>query len=329
MKNRGLFILVFALISVLAVVVARSDDALTRLSGVLLHFSDGSGTGVTVSDSSPFPMQEYWVTYAEQEILETYGDTVSVADKRKSLNKFGLTTNADTDTATTIMTLPGATQRHETYLSANSIDTISSSNGSDTSIPMVVEGHTVSGTDLTFVVQSATLLGTSKVTLTTPLCRVTRAYRANGTAALTEGTRLQGAVYVYEDDDTTTPGVPDTDTKVHLVIPAGYQQSEKCATALSSTDYWLIRKVGAAVSRGNTANVEIELQIREPGGVFRPRGRIIEIRSTSTVGKDVIYEPYLIVPPNSDVRLVATSSAGDTTVYGEIQGILASVVNNN
>lgn len=59
------------------------------------------------------------LAHAIREISDTYGDKVYI--KPKSLLKFGRTLNADANQKTTVMTLPGATQYDETYLSSNLI----------------------------------------------------------------------------------------------------------------------------------------------------------------------------------------------------------------
>lgn len=285
----------------------------------LVHYYDAnSDTAIPASVSQPFPIQDPWSLHAERVVFTTYGDRVSVETKGKNLTKFGTTTNTVTDTKVTVMTLPDAVN-NETYVGANSITTVSSSNSNDT-MQLTVEGHTISGTDLTFVVQNITLTGTTQASLDTPLARVTRVYNNSGTA-------IQGAVYVYEDDtNNSTPGVPDTDAGVHMIIPAGLQQSEKAASAISSVDYYLISHIRASLGRTNNATCDVRLEARQLGKVFRPLGAPIRLRATVTISAQIDYRPYLIVPKNSDVRLVATASANDTEVTGEIHGLLAGVL---
>lgn len=261
---------------------------------------------------STITKKDYFVQLAEAEIEATYGETVLV--KPKTLLKFGKTANADLGVPTTVMTLP-VTQANETYLTTNGITKVSSSSPSDTQT-ITYEGHTISGTDLTFFSDTLTLNGHAPITLPTACARVTRAYNDNGVD-------LVGNVYFYEDG-TATSGVPDVDSEVHIMIAAGSNQSEKAATAFSSVDYGIITSVYFGVSRLNTANVDCELQIREPGGVFRPRWQG-EIRSTSASFINQEFKPYIIVPKNSDVRLVVTSTTNDTSVIAGFQALFALV----
>lgn len=76
------------------------------------------------------------------------------------------------------------------------------------------------------------------------------------------------------------------------------------------------------MNRGNTANVDMALEVRESGGVFRPKVRWT-IRSTGQNAMILPITPHLIVPSNADVRVVATADAANTTVDGWINGYLA------
>lgn len=266
--------------------------------------------------------------YALHVIRSNYGHVVDVITKGKPLAKYGKTLNADQNVKTTVMTLPGA-EANETFVSTNTIDSISSSSGSDTG-PLVVEGHTCDQTtgDKTFVVQTATLTGQTEATLPTPLCRSTRAYRPNGTFA-SPTVNLVGTIYVYDNTGVTlASGVPNVNANVHLMIEAGENQSEKAATSLSSTDYWIVHQVAISIGRasGATANVDVEIEVREQGGVWRSLGGEYTLRSGSDSGVTFDFEPYAIIKPNSDVRLVATSSVNDTIVSGFIAGWLGQIV---
>lgn len=256
---------------------------------------------------------DYRVRHAINEIYKTYGHRVSLIGKGKSLLKFGRN-EAVTNVATgsTIMTLP-AGQESETYATSNSIDKVSSSNNSDT-VELVIEGHTLSGSDLTFVTQSVTLTGQSKATLSTPLYRMTRMYN-NGS------TNLLGTIYGYEDT-AITAGVPTDGTKVHCMIRATTNQSEKASTSLSSTDYWLISSVTVSVLEKVAAFAQAELEIRLFGKVFRSAD-ILSAAAGSSYNET--YDPLLIVRPNSDVRIKSVASGAGTDVAATIHGYLATI----
>lgn len=256
---------------------------------------------------------DYWLEHAKRVIYSTYGHNVSVYEKAKDLLKFGRSEQVHTTNPTTLMTLPTGVYS-ETYISTNGITTISSSSGSDTSA-VTIEGHTIDGDgDLTFVVQSATLTGQTQATLATPLARCTRIYNNSSTD-------LVGTIYVYEND-TDTAGVPDTNAGVHCMIRAGQNSSDKASTTISSTDYWIVTGLYADVLEKTSSNAEVSLEIRLKDKTFR---RVVELSCSNTSGTFRTGVPYLIVPPNSDVRLTSLASANTTTVSGGIVGVLASV----
>lgn len=254
---------------------------------------------------------------AEQEVYSTYGDRVSTLAKRKSLLKFGRTDSLGTSWET-VWTQGG----DETYVTTNAIDTISSSSGSDTGGLAYIEGHTVSGTgadaQFTFVVQTVTLTGTTKATLSTPLARVSRVYNASSTTWV-------GDIYVYEDDTTTTPGVPDTASKIHMKVEAGDNQSYKAATTFSNSDYFICTGGNASVNKKTAATVDFEMEVRRPGGLFLPVMRLTAA-STGLNTVSIRFDPYVIIPKNADVRVVAIGSTTGIEVNAAFQGHLASVV---
>lgn len=265
--------------------------------------------------------------FSQRVILKTYGDTVSVLAKSKQLNTFGITNNADAGVRTTVAQFPNAVV-NETFVSTNAIDRIVSSAVGDTQT-CTLEGHTIDGSgNLTFVTQSVTLNGQTPVTLTTPMARANFWFIApSGTFNSPQATTL-GDIYVYDSSATSvTAGVPGTDSAVKLYMPAGLTQSRKCATSISSVDYWIITELLTSVRRGTAgARVEVQIESRNVanGGVWRPTGAEIVVTSdTGTLTEE--FSPPLIIPKNHDVRLTATSDVNNTTVNGDIQGYLALV----
>ena len=75
-----------------------------------------------------------------------------------------------------------------------------------------------------------------------------------------------------------------------------------------------------SVSEKTAATVDFFLEIREFGKVFRSRFILSGSASGGIVNYD--FRPYLIVPPNSDLRIRAVSSANDTGVDAGVNGIL-------
>jgi hypothetical protein len=251
------------------------------------------------------------IAQAQNFILSTYGDRVSVARKMKSLLKFGRNPAAS-GTSQTVWAQGG----NETYCTSNLIDTVSSSNAGDTQT-ITVEGHTLSGGDFTFVTQNVTLNGQSKVVLPTPLARANRIY-STGT------TDFAGDIYCYEDS-AISGGVPTTAAKIHAKIPLGPSNTTlKCATSISAVDYWIITSCEVSVLKKTAGYADFSLQIRPYGSVFRT---IATSAASSTSASTVsIFDPCIIVPKNADVRMICTADAGSTDVAAWINGPLASVI---
>lgn len=278
---------------------------------------------VVAVDGNWRPMSmDFDVYLAEQIIKDTYGDTVSVIEKKKTLTKFGRTDNADANVWTTIWET-AQDDPNETYATTNAIDTISSSNSGDT-VVMNIEGHTVTGTgsssQFTFVSQSATLNGQNKVVLTTPLARVSRAYVDNGGS-------LAGDVYVYEDD-TLSGGKPTTTTNIHLTVlgAAGHTQSFKGATTLSNTDYGIITGGYVSIDKKTSSSADFQMEVKSPGGVFRPASGRISLNSSGQSTAQILFRPYAILPKNCDIRIVVNAGTNNTEVDCTFQMYLAKVI---
>lgn len=247
---------------------------------------------------------------SEREIQATYGDVVSIDKKAKSLLKFGKSAALTTNSLQTVWTVGG----NEVYISDDGITHISSSSTSDTQ-EIRVEGHTISGNDLTFVVQTVTLSGQSSVALATGLARVSR-------ISNNSGTELAGRVVVYEDT-TLSGGIPTDATKIHIDIPLGFQQSFKAATSFSKNDYYIMTGFYGAVSAKQSAAVDFYIEVKEPDGVFLQRACFTA--SSSGGNSDISLDPAIIVPKNSDVRVRCETSDNNAVVFGIFKGYLAKV----
>lgn len=244
------------------------------------------------------------------QILADYGDTVSVVEKNKRLVKFGV--NPNVNTTQEMVWSQGGIEVLPT--SGNPIDTVSSSNAGDTQ-DIVIEGHTLSGSELTFVTQTVTLNGQNKVTLATPLYRANRMYNNDNTV-------FAGDVYAYQDG-AISGGVPNTAADIHLKADADNNQSLKCATSLSNTDYWIITGVTIGVNRSASRAVAFDLQIKEFGKVFRTR--VFASGSSENGSQYLPQDPCLVVPKNADVRVLCTSTGSTTGCETTIHGYLAAI----
>ena len=256
---------------------------------------------------------EYYIEDAEGRVLEDFGYTVSVRDKRKALRKFGSSEEVDSTKRT--LALLGDGIRNENYLTDNLITQVSAAEATDTG-SLRVEGHKIidEAGNRIFIVQFPTLNGQNIVDLETPVSTVTRLRNA-GSAPFT------GPIYASEAD-TVTNGVPDTPIKIHAVIPAGNQTTFKCATGLAQYDFWFLTRMDVSINKKTAAVADAYVEIRELGGVFIEQERI----SVSTTGSNALskpFDPYLIVPANADVRGTATATASNTQVSMTLSGFLA------
>lgn len=252
-----------------------------------------------------------------EEIESEFGDIVRI--KPKTLLKLGRNDNNASGTPFTVSQFQSATQYREVYATGNTIDFVVSSSASDTET-VTIEGHTLSGTDKTFVTQDVVLNGQTPVALTTPLNRATRIF------AITE-TNLVGTVAVYDSTAAggVTAGVPNTASATKVLIEAGRQQSQKGATSLSSVDYLIINQLFFSINAGNTGTVDFEIERRQFNNVFRPLTPTYTLRSGSNSSVQYDFNPPLVVPKNSDVRVNAVGSANNIAVTTGFNAYLALV----
>ena len=241
------------------------------------------------------------------EIYRTYGDRVKI--DRKTLVKFGRATDIDTDQREIV-----GLNQNETYVSTNAIDSISSSNGSDT-VTIAYEGMTISGSEFTFFADTVTVSGQTRVALPTAAARVTRAY-VLGT------TEPAGNIYIYENTALTS-GVPTDITKAHNLITAGENQSLRAATSVAKNNYFIMINIYAYMNKATNGTANIKLRTRSLDGVFRTKfvGAI-----SNSQELEHVYHPYMIVPPNTDISMTANGSTNNLDVSAGFQGFFADIM---
>ena len=250
---------------------------------------------------------------AINEVFSSFGDTVSVSGKAKSLRKFG-ERKALTTSAETLAGLQGAA--NETYVSTNAITSIVSSSASDTT-DVKIEYHTISGNDLTFGVQTVTLTGQTPVTLGTACARVSRMYNVGAVDFV-------GSIVAYEGG-AITAGVPDSAAEVHAQIEAGENTTRKLATSISATDYLFITEVVFATLDGANLETDFILETKATDGVWLPKFEVATAVQGLTTFVESI-DPVIIVPKNTDIRVRATMTSGTADVSGKFSGYLAAVL---
>jgi len=257
-----------------------------------------------------FTIPTNFLAIAADEIRESYGHQVSIG--RKTLHKFGRYQNL------------GTTENGINYLgldpvhsATNSITTVSSASASDTAQSVTVEGMTISGNALTFASQTVALNGQTKVTLATPLSRVTRIANVLGPTA------TLGDVYVYEDG-TITGGIPtDLDT-VGNVMASTDQSTLFAGTSVSSTNYFILTGFWAYLGKKTSAFADIRLKTQIVGtGFYRTRsmGSI-----SNSGGLDKLMVPYLIISPNTDIDITGTGSTTNIDVFAGFEGFFADII---
>lgn len=174
----------------------------------------------------------------------------------------------------------------------------------------------------TFVTQTIQMNGTTTVALSTNLARATRLYIPSQNKA----TDFTGTGYVFETD-TTTGGVPDTDSLVHIMISnvtSTPNQSLKASTSISSTDFWIVTSFHGHVLTKQASWIDVVMEVREIGGVFREVENVSVSSSAAT--ESVHFKPYKIIPANADIRLRATADTNGRSGAGSIQGYLVKVI---
>jgi hypothetical protein len=265
-------------------------------------------------------IEDYWVKYAQDEILELYGEKVSVIQKKKSLFKYGVNSNLPLTTEVTIQQLLGS-EEEELFLTSNGIDSISTSDAGALG-DIRIEGHTYDSGDLTFVSQLVTLNGQNRVILLTPLATSVRIRPTVSTVLADDET-----VYAYEDRSgavTLTAGVPQTDSAVHVSLDANEGSSLKASTSIAYNEYFLISTIYADLNKKQAANVDIRLR-RKPavGGLSTT---LTKRTISNTSGMTLALRPYLIIPKNHHVYFTGSSGTAAVEVSAGMIGVLAKVV---
>lgn len=254
------------------------------------------------------------MSHAYREVFGNVGYEIDHVTKGKSLLKFGSRTLATAGTKYTLWNAPDA---NETLLTTNAITTMVSTSAADLET-VYVEYHTISGANLTFGLQGISLFGQTPVTLAVPCARVSRIYNASAT-------ELAGTVSAYEGG-AAPGGVPTTTAEVHAQIKAGEQQTEKAATSISSTDVFLISHLNVALLRtSGTPNVDVTLEVKNYSGVWRPKMHT-GISASGTSSAVIEIDPYIVVYPNSEVRITAISDTNTTPMVGWFSGFLATAL---
>lgn len=248
------------------------------------------------------------IAFAVREIYVQFGDKTCV--NRKTLHKFGGNPNVGTTYEPV-----NSWGEFEDYQTSNVILNMSSTSASDTATITIEYMYFDMNGDLNFGVQTKTLTGQTPVTLNDTGCRWMRMYTDDN---------VTGDIYIYRG--TATAGLPDTLSNVHNHIPAGANQSQKAATSTAASNYFILTHGWADTIRKSTSHVEIDFRIREIGKDFRiaPRRGV-----SSNQSIDYPFDPYIIIPPNYDLEVVARAENGtDNNVTAGFDGYFADIISS-
>jgi len=239
---------------------------------------------------------------------EQYGSLPKIGDKRTPGICTGQNGNLSLATEAQIWLSGGI----ETLPASNLITHIASDNAGDTQV-IRVQGYTLAGGLFTAVTQDVTLAGQTKTALPTALARITNAW-------VTGTTGLAGTVKIAQDV-VFTLGVPASD--VHATITATKNQTYKAVLTTASDEFWFLEEIALSIGRAAQGVVDFHVQVRKPGELF-----FTVLDLTLNSGATPVYlrpQCPIIVPPNSDVRVLGTSSANSMVADVRLCGPLGIV----
>ena len=196
-----------------------------------------------------------------------------------------------------------------TYPNTAAINYISSSDNADN------QEITVEGLDSDYNPQSitVTLNGNTKTQIGTgeTFLRVFRAFNS-------DTTEFAGTVYIYENDTTTTPGVPDTPSKVKAEIRSIDQQTYMALYTVPAghTALFLGGAISITVGASAAKSALVDLLTRFEGKIFRSQELVgISSSGSSVFSQDLHSLGPLRLPEKTDIKArVREVSANDTGV---------------
>jgi hypothetical protein len=246
------------------------------------------------------------IAFALREIYQTFNDKTRV--DRKSLHKFG-----GNPSVGTLLEPVNSWGEFEEYQASNIVLNMSSTDDNDSAMVTIEYMYFDESDNLVFGSQTQTLTGQTPIALPVAACRWTRMFTSSN---------VGGDVYIYRG--TATNGQPNNLANVHCAIPAGSNQSQKAATSIAGSNYLILTYGWADTIRKSSSSVEVGFRIRQIGNDFRvaPRRGASSDNSISYV-----FDPYIIIPPNSDVEVVARAESGtDNNVTAGFDGYFADII---
>ena len=140
-----------------------------------------------------------------------------------------------------------------------------------------------------------------------------------------DSTNFAGSVYVYEDD-TTSVGVPDTDSKVRSVNVPEFQANTNTIYTVPANKTGFVLQALSNIGPTKSSPVEdkaiyIHFVHRDFGCVFQEISSRITSKYEPSVAK--IYAPPILIPEKSDLKMHCSKSYVDNAkVYASYYLIL-------
>lgn len=166
------------------------------------------------------------------------------------------------------------------------------------------------------------LLGTTKTALLPPSGDpIVRIFRMQNQADT--GGDLVGKLYVYEDDTTTTPGIPDSagtvGSKVRAVMVNGNNQTLMAIYTIPTgyVGFLFEGELGQSFSAGPNATdyAKADYRSRRYGKVFKVKKRVILITTGASIYRNPRYFPDPI-PAKTDIKLFVEEVSDSMGVWG-------------
>lgn len=211
----------------------------------------------------------------------------------------------------------GSDQMQYTFSSSTDINTISSSDDTDT---QVIEVQGLDG-EYNLVVQEKTLTGQTPATLDTSLRRVFRVKNMNST-------NFAGTIYVTATTTTFSTGVPDNLTKIRAQVANGNNQTLMAIYTIPNgktgymSNFW-----AATAGASRSSNYVIDLFARPFGGVFQLKHRT----ALADAGTSHFMHPYEVpekFSAKTDIIMKADMQLGAATAASVSAGFDLILVDN-
>jgi hypothetical protein len=236
----------------------------------------------------------------------------------KSVYKYGFNATVGTAGTDTIWLQEGAytwqtSAQTVSVTSANAADDADTGGGTPGTGALTV---VIEGLDANYAEQSETITmnGTTVVNSANTYIRLHRMYVATAGTGLTN----TGVIYAASSGDTyTTPGVPDTATKIMSTIGAGEGQTLQAFYTVPAGYTAYMTSLTAGSVDGSNATT-IDLRSRAVGGAFRTKSKFVVFKTSFTVPFDV----PLAFPEKTDIEVRGASALSTTDVAANFSLLL-------